>query len=48
MPADMPMLALDVLAVGEEPEVRIGQPERQMRERITDAEADFPEAVAIP
>ncbi|MDO6586222.1 hypothetical protein Q4543_11925 [Salipiger sp. 1_MG-2023] len=44
------MLAVDVMAVGEEPDVRIGQPERQMRERITDAEAeaDFSEAVAIP
>ena len=46
--AEMPVLSKDVVAVGEYYDAFITHPERLVMELIADAEADCPEAFAIP
>ena len=46
--AEMPALAADVKAVAEYYDARISHPERLVMELVADAEADCPEALAVP
>ncbi len=46
--SEMPVLGRDVIAVGEYHDARITHPERLVMELVADAEADCPEAMAVP